>query len=96
MKKAKLGKPVIPTVSQVIKANAEFELAISQATLVHMKQSAVTQIVSNCEKRAIGSGGGFGYQSILDGADISILDSMIMAMWICGETKEKKKQNVAY
>ena len=96
MKKSKLGKPVIPTVSQVIKANAEFELAVSQATLVHMKQSAVTQIVSNCEKRAIGSGGGFGYQSILDGADISILDSMIMAMWICGETKEKKKQNIEY
>lgn len=96
MKKAKLGKPVIPTVAQIIKANAEFEQALSQATLVHMQQSAVTQIVSNCEKRAIGSGGGFGYQSILDGADISILDSMILALWICGETKEKKKQNVAY
>ena len=61
-----------------------------------MKQSAVTQIVSNCEKRAIGSAGGFGYQSILEGADISILDSMILALWICGETKEKKKQNIAY
>ena len=96
MKKAKLKKPVIPTVAQVIKANAEFEQAIAQATLVHMKQSAVTQIVSNCEKRTIGSGGGFGYQSILEGADVSILDSMILALWICGETKEKKKQHTSY
>lgn len=96
MKKAKIGKPVVPTVAQIIKANAEFEQALAQASLVHMDQSAVTQIVSNCEKRAIGSGGGFGYQSILEGADISILDSMVLAHWICGETKEKKKQKVAY
>ena len=96
MKKAKLGKPEIPSVPQIIKANAEFELAIAQATLIHMEQSAVTQIVSNCEKRAIGSGGGFGYQSILEGADISILDSMILAHWICGETKAKNKQKIDY
>ena len=96
MKKAKLGKPEIPSVAQVIKANAEFEQALAQGTLIHMEQSAVTQIVSNCEKRAIGSGGGFGYQSILEGADISILDSIVLAHWICGETKEKRIQRVAY
>lgn len=96
MKKAHLKKPEVPTVAQIIKANAEFEQGLAQATIVHMEQSAVTQIVSNCEKRTIGSGGGFGYQSILDGADISILDSMILAHWACSEGKEKKKQNIAY
>ena len=96
MKKAKLGKPEVPTVAQIIKANAEFEQALAQGSLIHMEQSAVTQIVSNCEKRAIGAGGGFGYQSILDGADVSILDSIILAHWICGETKERKKQKIAY
>ena len=97
MKNLKLRKPVIPTVAQVIKANAVFEQAVTQATLVHMQQSAVMQIVSNCEKRAIGSGGGFGYQSLLDGADVSILDSMILAHWICLETpKVRKKQTVSY
>ena len=97
MKEARLKKPEVPTVAQIIKANAVFELALSQATLVHMHQSAVTQIVSNCEKRNIGSNGGFGYRSILDGADVSILDSMILAHWICSETKaEKKKQRIAY
>ena len=97
MKEARLKKPEVPTVAQIIKANAVFELALSQATLVHMQQSAVTQIVSNCEKRNIGSNGGFGYRSILDGADVSILDSLILAHWICSETKaEKKKQRIAY
>lgn len=96
MKKAKLGKPEIPSVGDVIKANAEFEQALSQATLVHMEQSAVTQVVSNCEKRAIGGNGGFGYKSILEGADIAILDSMILAHWLCVESKEKIKQKVAY
>jgi len=97
MKNLKLRKPVIPTVAQVIKANAVFEQAVTQATLVHMEQSAVMQIVSNCEKRAIGSGGGFGYQSLLDGADVSILDSVILAHWICLETpKVRKKQTVSY
>lgn len=96
MKQARLGKPVVPTVGEIIKANAEFEQSLAQATLVHMQQSAVTQVVSNCEKRAIGSGGGFGYRSILEGADIAILDSMILAHWLCVETKEKKKQKIAY
>ena len=96
MKKAKLGKPDIPTVGEVIKANAEFEQMLSAGTLVHMEQSAVTQIVSNCEKRAIGAGGGFGYRSILEGADIAILDSIILASWLCVETKEKKTQKIAY
>jgi phage terminase large subunit-like protein len=96
MKRMKLGKPEIPSVGEIIKANAEFEQGLSQATIVHMDQTAVTQVVSNCEKRAIGNNGGFGYRSMLEGVDISILDSMILAHWICGETKEKKKQRIAY
>lgn len=96
MKRMKLGRPEIPSVGEIIKANAEFEQGLSQATIVHMDQTAVTQVVSNCEKRAIGNNGGFGYRSMLEGVDISILDSMILAHWICGETKEKKKQRIAY
>lgn len=96
MKVAKLKAPIVPTVSEIIKSNAVFEQAIAQATLVHMQQSAVTQVVSNCEKRAIGSNGGFGYRSLIDGADIAILDSMVLAYWICSETKAKKKQKIRY
>lgn len=96
MKQARLKKPVIPTVADIIKANATFEQGLNQATIVHMQQSAAEQVITNCEKRAIGSGGGFGYKSLIDEADISILDSMILAYWICGENKAKKKQKIAY
>lgn len=96
MKTAKLKSAIIPSVGEVITANAAFELALSQATVIHMQQTAAEQVITNCEKRAIGSNGGFGYRSLLEGADISILDSMILAHWICSVSKEKKKQRIVY
>ena len=97
MKEAKLKRPEVMTVQQVIKANALFDMAMEQGTFAHMHQSAVTQVISNCERRKIGSNGGLGYASSLDGADIALLESMIIAHWICSETKaEKKKQKVSY
>jgi phage terminase large subunit-like protein len=84
-------------VSQIIKANSVFDMAIENGTFQHMKQSAVTQVVTNCERRKIGSNGGLGYKSMKDGADIALLDSMILATWICSETKaEKVKQHISY
>jgi len=97
MKDMKLKKPEILTVPQIIKANSVFDMGMEEGTLQHMRQSAVTQVISNCGRRKIGSSGGLGYMSTLDGADIVLLDSIIFAYWICSETKaEKKKQNVAY
>ena len=96
-KSMKLKKPEQITVQQFIKANSLFDMAMEQGTLVHMQQSAVTQVVSNCERRKIGSNGGLGYRSLLNGADISLLDSMIIAHGLCSETKaEKKKQHIDY
>ena len=96
-KSMKLKKPEQITVQQFIKANSLFDMAMEQGTLIHMHQSAVTQVVSNCERRKIGSNGGLGYRSLLDGADISLLDSMIIAHSLCSETKaEKKKQHIDY
>ena len=95
-KTAHLKTPLVPTVGEVIEANAMFELALAAGMLVHMQQSAVLQVVSNCEKRAIGSGGGFGYQSMIEGPDIGILDSMILAHWVCSKAKEQKGNKIAY
>ena len=96
MKTAKIKRPIVPSVPEIIKANSMFEQALSSGSIVHMKQSAAEQVITNCEKRAIGSGGGFGYKSQIEGADIAILDSMILAHWVCAETKAKKKQKIAY
>jgi hypothetical protein len=61
-----------------------------------MGQPSLVQIVSNCEKRAIGTNGGFGFKSILDGASIELMDSMILAYWKCATAKERVKQKVGY
>lgn len=96
-KEARIKNIDTATVQEVIKANAVFDMAMEQGTFQHMHQSAVTQVATNCERRKIGANGGLGYQSSLDGADIALLDSMILAHWVCSETKaEKKKQHISY
>ncbi|MEA4965393.1 MAG: terminase [Oscillospiraceae bacterium] len=96
MKDAKLRMPVLPTVKQIVVAGAAFEQALFAKNLCHMGQPALVQAVSNCEKRAIGSNGGFGYRSIMDGVQIELLESMVLACWACVESKEKKRQKISY
>lgn len=96
MKKAKLKAPVLPTVKQVIVANAAFEQGICSKNIVHMGQPSLEQAVSNCEKRAIGSNGGFGYKAIREEIEIALMDSTIYAYWACSESKESKKQKISY
>ena len=96
MKEAKLKAPVLPTVKQIIVANSAFEQGVCQRNIVHMGQPSLMQSASNCEKRAIGTNGGFGYKSIREDIEIALLDSVIYAYWACSESKEKKKQKVSY
>lgn len=95
-KKRKIRAPLMPTVKQIIEANAAFSQLIYARKLRHMGQPSVTQIVANCQKRAIGSNGGYGFASILDGAKIELLDSLILAAWSCSQHKVKAKQKVSY
>lgn len=94
MKRKKLKAPVMPTVKQIILANSGFSEAVYEKTLCHMGQPSLAQVVSNCEKRAIGSNGGYGFRSILDGAKIELMDSAILALWACKESKPRRKQKV--
>lgn len=96
MKDAALKAPLLPTVKEIINANACFEQGLFQYNISHMGQPSVEQIVGNCEKRAIGANGGFGYKSLRDDIEISILDSIILAYWACSQSKEKKKQKISY
>ena len=90
-------KPVLPKVGEIITANAIFEQGLYSKALCHMGQEALREVVTNCEKRLIGSQGGFGYKSLIETNDIAIMDSMILAYWLCATTKEKKKkQTISY
>lgn len=88
--------PVLPTVKEVITANAVFEQALEAKEIRHAGQASLTQAVTNCDKRAIGSNGGFGFKSLKEDIDISLMDSMILAHWACSRVKKKKKQKVSY
>lgn len=50
-----------------------------------MGQPSMICSVTNCEKRTIGTNGGFGYKSINEAYDIALMDSMILAQWVCGQ-----------
>lgn len=96
MKDVKLKKPILPTVKEIISANALFMQAIASQTICHCNQESLMQSVTNCEKRAIGTNGGYGYRSLKDEIDITLLDSVALALWSCSRKKEKKKQQARY
>ncbi len=86
---AKVQKPYLPTVRDVIAANALWESSVFGQKLAHMNQPALAQVVENCDRRPIGNNGGFGYKSILEEADVSIMDSAILAVWAAERWEEK-------
>ena len=89
--------PILPKVGEIISANAMFEQAVCSKEIVHMGQESLKNVVTNCGKRLIGSQGGFGYKSLVATQDIAIMDSMILAYWLCATTKETKpKQAISY
>lgn len=97
MKEARVKiKPVLPTVGNVIVANAMFEQALENATICHKAQPSLVISATNCEKRAIGSNGGFGYKALTPDTEIALLDSVILAHWLVNEYKEKPKQKINY
>jgi phage terminase large subunit-like protein len=96
MKKEHLGAPLLPTVKQVIVANTSFEQGLNLSNIVHMNQPSLTQSVSQCEKRSIGTNGGFGYKSLKAEVDIALLESVVLAYWACNDYKDNKKQKVTY
>ena len=98
MRDAHLYAATLPKVAEIIKANATFEERLAKKELCHMGQPSLVNSVTNCEKRQIGSNGGFGYKSINEAYDIALMDSMILAQWICGQKTKKtvKRQKISY
>lgn len=96
MKREGLKAPLLPTVKQIILANSAFEQGLYSQSLCHMGQPSLAQAACNCEKRAIGSNGGFGWRSLRDGVEVALLDSAALAFWACSERREPKQQRISY
>lgn len=88
--------PILPTVKEIIVANSLWEQGIYQKTICHANQPSLSQVTTNCDKRNIGTNGGFGYKSQFDDMDIALMDSALLAHWACSTTKPKKKQQIRY
>ena len=90
-------KIVLPKVKDVIVANNMFEQSItSLKNTCHNGQESLRQVVTNCIKRSIGTNGGFGYKALIEEHEIALMDSAVLAHWLCASAKEKKKQRVNY
>ena len=90
-------KPILPAVREVVLANTMFEQDLFAKKITHSGQESLMQSVTNCEKRPIGTNGGFGYRSLVESYDITIMESAILAYWICATTKEaQQKQSISY
>ena len=86
----------MPKVSEIIEANTLFEKQLFEGRICHSGQPSLTQAASNCEHRAIGSGGGFGYAALSEGIDVTLLEAVSLAHWLCFSSKDVKKQKIAY
>ena len=97
MKEAGLKPPTLPKLADIVTAHAAFEEDLFGHRLCHMGQPGLAESATNCEKRAIGTNGGFGYRSIKEGVDVALLDSVVLASWLCREKGRKKtRQQITY
>ena len=82
---------MLPKVKDVIVANNMFEQSItSLKNICHNGQESLRQVVTNCIKRAIGTNGGFGYKALIEEHEIALMDSAVLAHWLCASAKEKR------
>jgi len=81
MMDANLAKPIFPQVKEVVEANQRFEDEIYQQTMFHMEQPSLSNVVSNCIHRNIGTSGGFGWKPINDLLDVSLMEAAALALW---------------
>ena len=87
-------KAVLPKVAEIIAANALFERNLFDGQICHAAQPSLVQAVSNCEHRNIGSGGGYGYASLVETVDATLVEAVALAHWACATAKEKKKKQI--
>lgn len=95
-KEQKLKNVNAATVKEVIQASSDFETAIANKTICHSGQPGLRQSVVNCQHRAIGAAGGYGYKTLDDDIEVALIESVILATHACSMTKEVKKQRVSY
>lgn len=86
------AQKIFPEVKEVVDAHTMFEVGLEDKTIKHNGQKALTYVATNCDHRNIGTGGGRGFKSIKEDADISLLESAILAIWTRATVKDQKRR----
>lgn len=94
-KEQKLKGIKAATVKEVIQAANDFETAIANKTICHAGQPALRQSVTNCQHRAIGSGGGYGYKTLDDDIEVALTESIVLALHALATVKINKPKQRA-
>jgi hypothetical protein len=87
---------IMPTVKEYCNASAIFEQAIESKTIEHEAQPSLDGAATHCDKRLIGTQGGWGYKSLDSEHEVALLDSIVLAHWLCMNEKPKKAMKVWY
>lgn len=78
---------ILPTVDQVIAANATYLTSIEDSTLTHANQPGLNASMASVTKRKIGTAGGWGMEPIGEGDEVPA-EAAALAVW--GTTKVRK------
>lgn len=78
---------ILPTVDQVIAANATYLTSIEDSTLTHANQPGLNASMAAVTKRKIGTAGGWGMEPIGEGDEVPA-EAAALAVW--GTTKVRK------
>ena len=89
-------KPVFPKVSEILMSSEIFMGAIENKSICHMGQPSLTNSVTNCAKRLIGTNGGYGFKTINESIDVCLLESAVFAHWLCKSARPKAKTRIVY
>lgn len=69
-----------PTVDEVITAHASFVNGVGLGEVSHLPDEALAASVASAGRRAIGTAGGWGFQTVDDG-DVTLAESVVLAHW---------------
>ncbi|MCR4644515.1 MAG: terminase [Oscillospiraceae bacterium] len=89
-------RALLPKVGQIVTANALFEQSLFAGQICHAGQPSLTQAVTNSEHRAIGASGGYGYATVLEGAEPALLEAAALAHWACANVRDYEEQVITY
>lgn len=91
LRDAGVGKRLIltPSTDQVITAHSLLDRGITEGSITHSGQTELSEQAEAAIRRKIGTGGGFGWDTEIEGLTVAMLEAVTMAHYGAKTTKRK-------